>query len=350
MYNIEVMKVSEFNFDLPEELIAQEALADRSASKLLVMDKKTGNLTHSKVSSILEFLKSGDLIVLNNSKVLPARLLGKLNDIPVECFLLKKLEENIWEALIKPGRKVEVGYNIICERNSKKLSLIIKDKLPDGKVIINLQTSDGELTDVLQTVGHVPLPPYIKRPDTNIDTNRYQTVYAKNLGSVAAPTAGLHFTDSLLKGVRDQGVEVAEITLHVGYGTFKPVRVEDVEDHTVDPEVYEISSQAAELINTARKEGRRVIAIGTTTTRALESCAKVHGKIIPVTETADIFIYPPYEFKVISGLMTNFHLPQSSLLFLVAAFAGKEKVLSAYGEAIKNKYRFYSYGDAILIV
>jgi S-adenosylmethionine:tRNA ribosyltransferase-isomerase len=345
------MKLEEFNFDLPEELIAQEALPDRSASRLLVLERATGKITHAHAKDLGNFLRPGDLLVLNNSRVLPARLLGRTHTgVFAECFLLKRLSDSEWEALVRPGKKIEVGNTIFCERDGEKLYAQVKEKLPDGKAVLRL-TGDGDIHELLQRVGHMPLPPYIKRPDTLEDKERYQTVYAAALGSVAAPTAGLHFTQELLSELKGKGIDIAEVTLHVGYGTFKPVRVEDIEDHVVDPEVYEIASAAADKINRALDEGRRVIAVGTTSTRTLEGVAKANGgRIAAGAGTIDLFIYPGFEFKVISGLMTNFHLPASSLMLLVSAFAGREQLLRAYGEAIREKYRFYSYGDATLIV
>lgn len=353
------MKVSEFDFNLPPELIAQEALPDRTASRLLVVprigEEESNNqsnepkLIQSHVKDLGSFLRSGDLLVVNNSRVLPARLLGD----KVECFLLTRLSENTWQGLIKPGKKIQIGDVITCRKDSWEISVTVQEKLPDGKVVIKLSDPLGKLSvdDLLQKVGHMPLPPYIKRPDTLEDKERYQTVYSKSLGSVAAPTAGLHFTPDLIESLKKQGIGFAEVTLHVGYGTFKPVRVENVEEHQVDPEKFEISQETANQINQALSEGRRVIAVGTTTTRVLEYCGnKNNGKITAGPGVADIFIHPGYKFQIISGLMTNFHLPQSSLLMLVCAFAGKENILSAYNYAVENKFRFYSYGDAMLIV
>lgn len=345
------MRLDEFNFDLPDELIAQEALEDRSASRLLVLERATGKITHAHVRDLGNFLRPDDLLVVNNSKVLPARLLGRTHaGVSAECFLLKRLSDSEWESLIRPGKKIQVGNTIFCERDDKKLYAQVKEKLPDGKVVLKLSGAD-DINELLQEVGHMPLPPYIKRPDTQKDKNRYQTVYAAALGSVAAPTAGLHFTPQLLSELKEKGIDVAQVTLHVGYGTFKPVRVENVEDHTADPEVYEITSEAADKINLALAEGRRVIAVGTTSTRTLEGVARANGgEVVAGAGTIDLFIYPGFEFKVISGLMTNFHLPASSLMLLVSAFTGREQLLNAYSEAIKEKYRFYSYGDAMLII
>jgi len=347
------MNVSDFDFDLPEGLIAQEALPDRTASRLLVLSRQTGLVQHSHVRDLASFLKPGDLLVMNNSRVLPARLLGQVmaganRGISAECFLLKRLTPNTWESLIKPGKKIEPGDVISCQRDGRMLAATVKRKLPGGKVVLEIP---GDADKLLEDIGHMPLPPYIKRPDTLEDKSRYQTVYAKPAGSVAAPTAGLHFTPGLLAGLQSAGIETAEITLHVGYGTFKPVRADVVEEHVVEPEVYEIPADAAEKINKAKAEGRRVIAVGTTTTRALENSARVSGgRVASGAATADIFMYPGYEFQVITGLMTNFHLPKSSLLMLVSALAGRERLLAAYSAAISQQYRFYSYGDAMLVV
>jgi S-adenosylmethionine:tRNA ribosyltransferase-isomerase len=345
------MKISEFDFNLPEELIAQEALPDRSASKLLVMDRATGRINHAHTRDLVNILRPGDLLVVNNSRVMPARLLGRADvGVSAECFLLKRLSGNSWEALVKPGKRMEVGTKITCTRDNETIFAEIIKKLADGKVVLKL-SGYKHIDELLDVVGHVPLPPYIKRDDSQIDKMRYQTVYAKNPGSVAAPTAGLHFTPELIVGLKEKGIGFAEVTLHVGYGTFKPVRAEQVEDHTVDPEVYEVTPEAAEKINSAMQEGRRVIAVGTTSTRTIEGIAKANGgKIIAGTGTVDLFIYPGFQFHVISGLLTNFHLPQSSLLLLVSAFAGRENALQAYNVAIKEKYRFYSYGDAMLVI
>jgi S-adenosylmethionine:tRNA ribosyltransferase-isomerase len=344
------MNVSDFNFELPEELIAQEALADRAASKLLVLDRLNGQIQHSRMSEIGNFLRPGDLLVVNNSKVLPARLHGQtVSGSEVEIFLLKRISSNEWEALAKPGKKIEIGTNVICQKGELKLNTIVTDKLEDGKIILSIDSENPD--EDLQKVGHVPLPPYIKRGDTPIDQAHYQTVYAKNSGSVAAPTAGLHFTPELMESLKQKRIEIVEITLHVGYGTFKPLRADRVEENKLDPEGYEISNETAEKINRAILDGRRVIAVGTTTTRTLEGVAlQNNGKIIAGTGELNIFIYPGFKFQVISGLLTNFHLPQSSLIMLVSALAGRENVLHVYGEAIKNRYRFYSYGDAMLVI
>ncbi|HYC79854.1 MAG TPA: tRNA preQ1(34) S-adenosylmethionine ribosyltransferase-isomerase QueA [Candidatus Binatia bacterium] len=344
------MKVSEFDFNLPEELIAQEALADRTASRLLVLNRSTGSIDHSKVADLGQYFQAGDVLVLNNSRVLPARLLGHTEaGLDVEIFLLKRLKPELWEALARPGKKIVEGMRIVCKKDSKVLDAIVKEKFLSGKIILKILSEDPETA--LREVGHVPLPPYIKREDTPIDQSRYQTVYAKTSGSVAAPTAGLHFTPELLENIKQKGVEIVEITLHVGYGTFKPVRSEEVEEHTLDPEFYEISPEAADKINSALRGKRRVIAVGTTTTRTLEGAAHLNnGSITAGAGEINIFIYPGFKFQVISGLMTNFHLPKSSLLMLVSAFADKDMVLHAYNEAIKHQYRFYSYGDAMLII
>ena len=348
------MDIAAFDFELPAHLIAQAPPAERGASKLLVMERGTGRTQHSDVRRLPEFLRGGDLLVVNDTKVFPARLLG--NRTPsggaVECFLLSKLEEDRWDALVHPGQKLQPGAKMVFGNEPRALFGEVLDRHFHGRRTIRLWTEDGrDVEDAIDAIGHMPLPPYIKRADDPRDRDRYQTVYARERGSVAAPTAGLHFTPQILDALAGNGVERTEITLHVGYGTFQPIRVAQVEAHTIDPERFSIGEAAAETINRAKREGRRVVAVGTTTTRALEYAIRAgRGVITPQTGWTDLFIYPEFEFRLVSALMTNFHLPQSSLLMLVAAFGGHTHVLAAYREAVRRAYRFYSYGDAMLIL
>jgi S-adenosylmethionine:tRNA ribosyltransferase-isomerase len=347
------MHVADFDFDLPPNLIAQKPPTERGLSRLLVLDRQTGTITHTTISELPVWLKRGDLLVVNNTKVMLARLLGRR--VPsrgsVECLLLARLDDERWEALMHPGQKLKPGDRVEFG-NPPVLTGEILERRFYGRRTIRLQAHGGrDVMDVIGAIGHVPLPPYIRRPDEVGDRERYQTVYASVTGSVAAPTAGLHFTASLLENLRATGIERAEITLHVGYGTFKPVRSERVEDHVVDPESFSIDSSAATTINRARDERRRIVAVGTTTVRTLESAVRQGGgRIVPSTGLVDLFIYPGFEFLATGGLLTNFHLPRSSLLMLVCAFAGRVQVLAAYKEAIAQGYRFYSYGDAMLVV
>ena len=365
------MKVQQFDFDLPPELIAQDA-RPRGESRLLVLDRATGQLDHVGVRELPRWLRAGDLLVANDTRVFPARLLG--HRVPsggaVECLLLSREStqtaegdpdtggSETWTALVHPGQKLKPGALVRFDHPSGVLMAEILERQFFGRRRIRLwaepapgSASRPAVADLVDAMGHVPLPPYIHRDDTPEDRERYQTVFAAHRGSIAAPTAGLHFDAALLDAIDRAGVERVTITLHVGYGTFKPVRAEEVEDHVVDPEAYEISVDAAAAINRALDEGRRVIAIGTTTTRALEDAARKGGSRVRAgAERAEVFIHPPFDFRIISGLLTNFHLPMSSLLMLVAAFAGRERVLDAYREAVSQRYRFYSYGDAMLIV
>jgi S-adenosylmethionine:tRNA ribosyltransferase-isomerase len=345
------MDVRDFDFDLPPELIAQEPPADRTAARLLHLDRESGATTHATVAQLPQILQPGDLLVVNNTRVFPARLLGRR--VPsggaVECLLVRRhTHGQLWEALMHPGQKLKPGAKVVFD--GKLHGEVIEMKF-FGRRLIRLWTDDGSDVDAaIDAIGHVPLPPYIKRADTEADRTRYQTVFATARGSVAAPTAGLHFTPGLVEALHDRGIETAEITLHVGYGTFQPVRVERVEDHRIEAEEYDIGAAAARAIESARQDGRRIIAVGTTTTRSLEAVAQGNaGAIAAGRGATDLFIYPGYDFRVISGVLTNFHLPQSSLLMLVAAFAGREPVLSAYRTAVALGYRFYSYGDAMLI-
>ena len=347
------MKVSDFDFDLPVHLIAQAPAPARGASKLLVL-RKDRSSEHAAVTDLPEILQEGDLLVVNDSKVFPARLLGIR--VPsggaVECLLLSSLDDGHWDALVHPGQKLKPGSRVVFRGHHHELHGEILARHFHGRRTIRLWTDDGSaVEDAIDEIGHIPLPPYIKRDDEPTDRDRYQTIYARERGSIAAPTAGLHFTPDLLAALDHRGIERAAITLHVGYGTFQPVRVGQVEDHTVERERFSIGEAAAATINRAKREKRRIIAVGTTTTRALESAARSGDGVIAAQSVwTDLYIYPGFAFRIVDGLMTNFHLPQSSLLMLVSAFAGRDTVLAAYREAVERGYRFYSYGDAMLIL
>jgi S-adenosylmethionine:tRNA ribosyltransferase-isomerase len=354
------MNVADFDFFLPDELVAQEA-APRGRSRLMVLDRVNGSVTHESVDTLPSLLRAGDVIVVNNTRVLPARLIGKR--VPsggsVECMLLNRVESHpagaeTWMALVHPGQKLHPGARMRFTGSGDRDHVLageIREQKFHGRRIVRLwPEGPGTVEEIVDAIGHIPLPPYIKRDDTSEDRERYQTVYARERGSVAAPTAGLHFSEELLGRVKARGVEVVEVTLHVGYGTFKPIRTNVVEEHVVDPEPYAISDAAADAIARAKRDRRRVIAAGTTTTRALEQAAIAGaGHVPPGRGEASVFIYPGFPFQVIDALLTNFHLPKSSLLMLVAAFAGRERVLAAYEQAVRQRYRFYSYGDAMLI-
>lgn len=343
------MLINEFNFDLPEHLIAQEPLENRAESKMLVVNRNTQTFHDQQFINFPAFLKSDDVIVLNNTKVFPARIFGNSETgAKVELFLVKNLADDVWETLARPAKRLKIGKQIIF---SDKLSATVTAKNNEGRVFVKFD-ADGDFNTILDEIGQTPLPPYIKRTEGSLDADRerYQTVFASNRGAIAAPTAGLHFTPKVLDEIRSLGVTVAEITLHVGYGTFEPVRVDDLTNHKVMPEQCEISNETAESLNKAKRENRRIIAIGTTTTRALESAADENGKVKSGKFEAGITITPNYKFKIINGLLTNFHLPKSSLLVLVSAFAGYELIMKAYEQAVKNQYRFYSYGDCMLII
>lgn len=356
------MDVRDFDFDLPPELIAQEPPAERGTARMLCVDRRTGALTHTTVAHLTRFLRDGDVLVVNNTRVFAARLLG--HRVPsggaVECLLIGRVaddelpasadEGEYWHALMHPGQKLRPGERVQFGQAPLIHGEVI-DRRFHGRRVIRLWTSDGTSIDsAVDAIGHVPLPPYIKRDDRLEDRERYQTLFARRRGSVAAPTAGLHFTRQLTLALEQQGVEIAEITLHVGYGTFQPVRVAKVEDHRIEPERFEISDAAARSISCARREGRRVVAVGTTTTRALEAVAAAHdGELVAGEGSTALFISPGFDFRVVRGLLTNFHLPQSSLLMLVSAFGSHRYVMDAYAAAIAERYRFYSYGDAMLI-
>ena len=344
---MEGLKTSDYYFDLPKELIAQDPLEDRSASRLLVMDRQTGATSHHIFKEICSFLKPGDCLVLNNTKVIPARLLGAKEDTgaAVEILLLKRMENDVWETLVKPGKKLRPGAKVVF--GDGRLRAEILDVEEDGNRLVKF-FYDGIWEEVLDSLGEMPLPPYITHKLQ--DKNRYQTVYAKFEGSAAAPTAGLHFTPELLEEIKAEGVEIAHVTLHVGLGTFRPVKADDILDHHMHSEFYRIEASEAEKINRAKESGHRVICVGTTSCRTVESAADENGKLKECSGWTEIFIYPGYKFKVLDCLITNFHLPESTLIMLVSALAGREHVLAAYEEAVKERYRFFSFGDAMMIL
>lgn len=340
------MKKEDFNFELPEELIAQDPLEDRSGSRLLVLDKESGKTEHHIFREIINYLDEGDCLVINDTKVIPARLIGSRigTDAKIEVLLLKRKENDIWETLVKPGKKAKVGTRISF--GDGLLVGEVVDIVEEGNRLIRFEY-EGIFEEILDRLGQMPLPPYITHQLE--DKNRYQTVYAKHSGSAAAPTAGLHFTPELLKQIEEKGVQIARVTLHVGLGTFRPVKVDNILEHHMHSEFYQIGEEAAEKINMAKAAGKKVIAVGTTSCRTIESAAKSDGTIEPTSGWTDIFIYPGYQFKVLDSLITNFHLPESTLVMLVSALAGREHVLNAYQEAIRERYRFFSFGDAMFI-
>lgn len=340
------MKRKDFDFELPQELIAQDPLEDRSSSRLLVLDKETGKIEHKIFTDIISYLNEGDCLVLNNTRVLPARLIGSREKThgKVEFLLLKRLEHDNWEVMVKPGRKAKPGDRI--EFGNGLLKAEVMKVVDGGNRIVNFEY-EGIFEQVLDELGQMPLPPYITHQLE--DQERYQTVFAKHTGSAAAPTAGLHFTKDLLKAVEEKGIKVAYVTLHVGLGTFRPVKVDDIKEHTMHSEYYWIEKEEADKINETKKNGGRVIAVGTTSSRTLESVADDNGCIKEAKGWTDIFIYPGYKFKVVDTLITNFHLPESTLIMLVSALAGRDNVLNAYNNAVEERYRFFSFGDAMLI-
>ncbi|HHT47685.1 MAG TPA: tRNA preQ1(34) S-adenosylmethionine ribosyltransferase-isomerase QueA [Firmicutes bacterium] len=343
------MQVSDFDYELPEELIAQEPLPKRDHSRLLVVEKTTGTYQHRMFPQILNWLQPGDLMVFNDTRVIPARLWGRRTPGggKVEVLLLTQQHADQWEVLVRPGRKVPPGQTLVFGA-AGELTAVATERTPFGGRILRFNRQGADLRAALFKLGEVPLPPYIKTPLHNLD--RYQTVYARQEGSVAAPTAGLHFTPDLLAKIKAAGVKTGYLTLHVGLGTFRPVQAETVEDHQMHEEAFQISSDLAQAIAQTKADGHRVIAIGTTSVRALETMAQPDGTVRAGEGRTDIFIYPGYQFKVVDGLVTNFHLPRSTLLMLVSAFAGRELILAAYREAIKERYRFFSFGDAMLII
>lgn len=341
------MDVKDFYFDLPQELIAQDPLEDRSSSRLLVLDKKTGEIEHHTFRDVVSYLKKGDCLVINDTKVIPARLFGVKEDTQakIEVLLLKRKENDIWETLVKPGKKAKPGTVISFGDGLLKGTVV--DVIEDGNRLIQF-SYEGVFEEILDQLGQMPLPPYITHQLK--DKNRYQTVYAKHEGSAAAPTAGLHFTKELLKEIEDMGVTIAHVTLHVGLGTFRPVKVDNVLDHHMHSEFYVVEEEEAKKVNDAKKNGGRVICVGTTSCRTVESATGEDGILKAGSGWTDIFIYPGYRFKILDGLITNFHLPESTLVMLVSALAGRDHVLHAYEEAIKERYRFFSFGDATLII
>ena len=339
------MNVKDFYYDLPQNLIAQTPLAKRDSSKLLVLDKETGEVSHEIFHNIINYLQKGDCLVLNDSRVLPARLLGVREDTgsPMEFLLLNRKENDIWEVIVRPGKRAKPGRRFVF---GDELKAEILDIVNDGNRLVKFEY-EGIFEEVLDRLGEMPLPPYITEKLT--DRERYQTVYSKNDGSAAAPTAGLHFTKELLEEIKNKGVEIAYVTLHVGLGTFRPVKVDVIEEHKMHSEFYVLDKENADKINNARANGGRIISVGTTSTRTLETIAEADGTVKPSTGWTDIFIYPPYKFKAVDKLITNFHLPESTLLMLVSSLAGKENIMNAYKIAIEKEYRFFSFGDAMFI-
>ncbi len=340
------LKKSDFYFDLPQELIAQDPLEDRSGSRLLVLDKKTGGVEHHIFHEIIDYLNPGDCLVLNDTKVIPARLLGEREDTgaAVEVLLLKRREKDVWETLVKPGKKARPGMQLVF--GGGLLHAEVLEIVEEGNRLIRFRY-EGIFEEVLDQLGEMPLPPYITHKLQ--DKNRYQTVYAKYEGSAAAPTAGLHFTKQLLSAIEEKGVDIAYVTLHVGLGTFRPVKAENILEHHMHSESYQVSAEAAEKINRAKESGHRVICVGTTSCRTVESAADADGKLRECCDNTQIFIYPGYRFKVLDALITNFHLPESTLVMLVSALAGREQVLHAYEDAIRERYRFFSFGDCMFV-
>lgn len=340
------MKKEDFYFELPEELIAQDPLEDRSSSRLLVLDKNTGAVEHHVFRDVLDYLEEGDCLVINDTKVIPARLFGSRigTEAKIEVLLLKRMENDTWETLVRPGKKAKIGTRISF--GDGRLVGEVVDIVEEGNRLIRFEYQ-GIFEEILDQLGQMPLPPYITHQLE--DKNRYQTVYAKHSGSAAAPTAGLHFTPELLQKIEDKGVKIARVTLHVGLGTFRPVKVDNILEHHMHSEFYQIDEDAAEKINSTKDNGKRVVCVGTTSCRTIESAADESGRLKACSGWTDIFIYPGYQFKILDNLITNFHLPESTLVMLVSALAGREHVLSAYQQAIEERYRFFSFGDAMLI-
>ena len=341
------MKTSDFFYDLPEELIAQDPLEDRTASRLLVLNRETGAIEHKIFSDVIDYLNEGDCLVINNTRVIPARLIGEKEGTggKVEVLLLKRRANDVWETLVKPGKKLRPGARVTF--GDGRLKAEILEIAEEGNRLVRFYY-EGIFEEILDSLGEMPLPPYITHKLE--DKEMYQTVYAKYDGSAAAPTAGLHFTKELLSKIEEKGIKIASITLHVGLGTFRPVKVDDVNHHHMHTEWYEVNAEAADIINETKRNGGRVVCVGTTSCRTIESVADENGYMKAKTGETDIFIYPGYKFKVMDGLITNFHLPESTLVMLVSAFAGKENVLAAYETAVKERYRFFSFGDAMILI
>lgn len=343
------MHIDDFDYHLPEELIAQYPADQRDHSRLLIVDRGKDTVEDKQFFQLLDYLRPGDCLVMNNSKVIPARIFGtkESTGAKIEFLLLKKKAEGIWETMVRPGKRLRVGDRVVFGEGLLKAEVLSDGA--DGTRIVQLE-HEGDLMEILDQIGHIPLPPYIDRESGEADKERYQTVYCKGEGSVAAPTAGLHFTPELLQAVQDKGVELAYVTLHVGIGTFRPVSCEQIEDHQMHYEEYQIDQENAARINKTKQAGGRIISVGTTSTRTLESAAEEDGTIIPGRGNTNIFIYPGYQFKVIDGLVTNFHLPKSTLLMLISALYNRETMLKIYEDAVEKKYRFFSYGDAMFIL
>jgi len=340
------LKVKDFYFDLPEELIAQHPIEKRDESKLMVLNKETGEIEHKVFKDIIDYLQPGDCLVLNNTRVLPARLIGAKEGSggKIEFLLLKRIDKDTWQTLVKPGKRAQIGTRFVF--GNGELKAVVTDMGEEGSRIVKFEY-EGIFEEVLDQLGQMPLPPYIT--ERLEDRERYQTVFSKEVGSAAAPTAGLHFTEELLQSIRNKGVDIAFVTLHVGLGTFRPVKAENIEEHHMHSEYYQLSEEEANKINKAKEAGRRVIAVGTTSNRTIETIASPDGRVKAQSGWTDIFIYPGYKFKVVDALITNFHLPESTLIMLISAFSTKEFVMNAYNEAIKNRYRFFSFGDAMFI-
>lgn len=343
------MQITDFDYELPDELIAQEPLKNREDSRMLVINRRKNSWSDESFSAFPQFLSETDVLALNNTKVFPARLLGKSETgARIELFLVKEIEDRIWETLARPARRLKTGKKVLF---GNELTAEVLEKTDEGRVFVRFQTA-GEFNEIIDRIGQTPLPPYIKRDEqaADKDRERYQTVFAKNRGAIAAPTAGLHFTPEIIEKIKHLGVRIVEITLHVGYGTFEPVRVSDLSEHSVMPEQCEISEETAQILNEAKSNKQRIIAVGTTTTRALESSITENSKIIAGKRPANLTITPGYKFRAIDGLLTNFHLPQSSLLVLVSTFAGHQLIMNSYQHAVASRYRFYSYGDCSFII
>ena len=341
----------DYYYELPEELIAQDPLKDRASSRLMVLERETGNVTHRVFRDIIEYLEPGDCLVMNDTKVIPARLLGQREGSTgaIEVLLLKRIDKDVWECLVKPGKKMRPGMRAVFgDPEAPELKAEVLDELEDGKRSIRFEY-EGIFEEVLDRLGEMPLPPYITHKLAKEDRDRYQTVYAKNSGSAAAPTAGLHFTNELISAIEEKGVKIAKVTLHVGLGTFRPVKADNILDHHMHSEHCEVSKETAELVNSCKSAGGRIICVGTTSVRTLESMSGDDGVLKAGTKETEIFIYPGYKFKITDALITNFHLPESTLIMLVSALAGRERVLKAYEEAVKERYRFFSFGDAMFI-